>query len=489
MKTILSCQLPVVSARVHDKLTGHEFTRAINAVRKTSALAAAVFLASTLALAQPQQQPNQPIVIRGGKLLTITHGTVNNGVVVIENGKITAVGPSGSTQVPANAKVIDATGMTVYPGFIDAESHLGLQEIGSDQMTTDLVEPSDEIMPHMHVYDAFHAETELIPVTRLNGVTNAVVSPSEGDTLPGQDSFIQLAGHNRDEMILERDVALPMNVSGAQRRIGGGGGGGGQGGGGLRFPSTRMGVATQLRQTLLDAQDYIRRAANPSSSEQSSEGGTSNQRGRGGAGGSFHRDLKLEALIPYLRGERPVVLAAHTSNEVLTAMSIAREFNLKVVLNHIERADDILDLIASYKVPVIVGPIWTLPETGDRYDAEFKLPAELARRGVKIAFASYNDTHNARNLPYAAGYSVAYGLPYDEALKALTINAAEIFGIADKLGSLDIGKTANIVVANGDPLDVKTDVKHVFIAGQEIPMADRQTELRDEYWPKAAPPK
>jgi len=194
----------------------------------------------------------------------------------------------------------------------------------------------------------------------------------------------------------------------------------------------------------------------------------------------------MDAPLPYLRGERPVILTAHTSNEVLTAMSLAREFNLKVVLNHIERADDILDLVAGYKVPVILGPIWALPETGDRYDAEFRLPAELAQRGVKIAFASYTDTHNARNLPYAAGYSVAYGLPYDEALKALTITAAAMFGVADKLGSLDVGKTANVVIANGDPLDVKTDVKHVFIAGQEIPMANRQTELRDEYWPKAA---
>ncbi len=447
-------------------------------------LAAAVLLC---AVAFAQQPPSgQPVVIRGGKVLTITHGVINNGVVVIENGRISAVGPAASTQAPANARIIDAAGMTVYPGFIDAESHLGLQEIGSDQMSTDLVEPSDEIMPHMHVFDAFHAETELIPVTRINGVTNAIVAPSEGDTLPGQDSFIQLAGHNRDEMLLGRDVALPVNVSGAQRRTGGGGGGGGQGAG-LRFPSTRMGVASQLRQTLLDAQDYMRRASAPPSSaspDQNAEAGS--QRGRGASGG-FHRDLKMEALIPYLRGERPVVLAAHTSNEVLTAMEIAREFHLKVVLNHIERADDILDVIAAYKVPVIVGPVWTLPETGDRYDAEFKLPAELARRGVKIAFASYTDTHNARNLPYAAGYSVAYGLPYDEALKALTINAAEMFGFADKLGSLDVGKMANVVVANGDPLDVKTDVKHVFIAGEEIPLTSHQTELRDEYWPKATP--
>lgn len=447
--------------------------------------AAMVVLFSVAVFAQPPANATQPIVLRGGKVLTITHGVIENGSVVIENGKITAVGPAASTRAPANARVIDCTGMTIYPGLIDAESHLGLQEIGSDQMTTDLAETSDEIMPHMHVYDAFHAETELIPVTRLNGITNAIVSPSEADTVPGQDSFIQLAGHNRDEMILGRDVALPVNVSGQQRRIGGGGGGGG---GGLRFPSTRMGVATQLRQALLDAQDYMRRQSNPQAAA-STDGGEAQgaQREGRGAAGANKRDLKMEALIPYLRGERPVILTAHTSNEVLTAMEIAKEFNLKVVLNHVERADDILDAIAAYKVPVIVGPIWTLPETGDRYDAEYRLPAELAKRGVKIAFASYNDTHNARNLPYAAGYSVAYGLPHDEAMKALTINAAEIFGVADKLGSLDAGKTANVVVSNGDPLDVKTDVKHVFIAGQEIPMRDRQTELRDEYWPKGAP--
>lgn len=478
MRRVASCQLSVVSSQPRE-----DFGRAVNAVLRVSVLVAAVLLS---AHGFAQQTEMQPVAIRGGKVLTITHGVINNGVVVIDKGKITAVGPAASTQVPANAKVIDATGMTVYPGFIDAESHLGLQEIGSDQMTSDLAETSDEIMPHMHVYDAFHAETELIPVTRINGVTNAVVAPAESDTLPGQDSFIQLAGHNRDEMILARDIALPVNVSGAQRRTGGGGGG--AGGGGPRYPSTRMGVAAQLRQTLLDAQEYMRRSSSPQtgSSDQASEQNSS-QRGRsGGAGGANHRDLKMEALLPYLRGERPVILAAHTANEVLTAMSIAREFNLKVVLNHVERAEDVLDVIASYKVPVIVGSIWTLPETGDRYDAEFKLPGELAKRGVKIAFASYTDTHNARNLPYAAGYSVAYGLPYDEALKALTINAAEMFGMADKLGSLDVGKTANVVIANGDPLDVKTDVKHVYIAGQEIPMRSRQTELRDEYMPKSA---
>jgi imidazolonepropionase-like amidohydrolase len=140
----------------------------------------------------------------------------------------------------------------------------------------------------------------------------------------------------------------------------------------------------------------------------------------------------------------------------------------------------VLDYVASLKVPVIVGPIYEDPKPEERFDAVYSLPAQLSKRGVKIAFASF-DAHNSRNLPYQAGFATAFGLPYDEALKAITLNAAEIWGVADKLGSLDVGKTANVVVANGDPLDMKTDVKQVFIDGQEIPMSSRQTRLRDQY--------
>jgi imidazolonepropionase-like amidohydrolase len=414
-------------------------------------------------------QSTGTVVLKGGKLLTVTHGVIENGVVVMQNGKITAVG-GAETAVPAGARVIDVAGMTVYPGLIDAETHLGLTEIGAEQMTNDLVEPSDEIMPHMHVYDAFHAETELIPVTRINGITNAIVAPAQGDSLPGQDSFIQLAGRNRDEMILARDVALPMNVSGDQRRRGGGGGG--EGGISGRFPSTRMGVVAQLRQAFIDAQDYAGKMNAPA-------GG-----GQGGSARPQKRDLKFEALLPYLQGKKPVVLAAHQADEVLTAVELARDFNLHIILNHLDKAENVVDQIAAYHVPVIVGPITTFPGDEERYDAVYKLPAELAKRGVKIAFATYSDDHNARNLPYWAGYAVAFGLPHDDALKAITINPAEMFGVADQLGSLDVGKTANVVVANGDPLDVRTDVKHVFIQGREIPLESKQTRLRDQYWPK-----
>jgi imidazolonepropionase-like amidohydrolase len=420
----------------------------------------------------------KPVALRGGKLLTVSHGTIENGVVVIENGKIAAVGVASSVNIPKDARVIDVTGMTVYPGLIDSETQLGLTEISEEDSTNDLVETSEEIMPHMHVYDAFHLESALIPVTRLNGITNAIVAPANRDTLPGQDSFVQLAGKSAEDALLVRDVAMPLNFSGEQRRNGSWQT--------RKFPSTRMGLAAQLRQAFLDAQDYERRwaeydkkkadyektkndAAKPADKEKKKDPPSPPK-----------RDLKLEALLPYLQGKKTVVLAAEEANDLQTAVGLAREFNLKFVLNHISHSQSVLDYVASLKVPVIVGPIYEDPKPEERFDAVYSLPAQLSKRGVKIAFASF-DAHNSRNLPYQAGFATAFGLPYDEALKAITLNAAEIWGVADKLGSLDVGKTANVVVANGDPLDMKTDVKQVFIDGQEIPMSSRQTRLRDQY--------
>ena len=411
----------------------------------------------------------QPVVLKGGKLLTVSHGVIENGVLIMQGGKISALGAASSVKVPKDAKVIDVTGMTVYPGLIDSETSLGLTEISAEDMTNDRIEMSDEIMPHMHVYDAFHAESELIPVTRINGITNAIVAPDSADTLPGQDSFVQLAGPSAADMLLIRDIAMPMNFTGEQRRN--------ESWEKRKFPETRMGMASQLRQAFLDAQDYQQKAADYEKKKADAE------RDKKPLPTTPKRDLKLEALLPYLQGKKPVVLAAEGPSDLETAVRLAQEFNLKIVLNHVSHTRPMLDYIASLKVPVIVGPIYETPKEYERYDAVYSLPAELQKRGVKIAFASF-DAHNSRNLPYQAGFAVGFGLPPEEGLKAITLNAAEIWGVADQLGSLDPGKTANVVVANGDPLDVKTDVKHVFIGGQEIPLTSRQTRLRDEYWPK-----
>jgi len=427
-------------------------------------LALAVCLLSAAAVAQ-----QKTLVLKGGKLLTVSHGVIENGVLVMSAGKITALGAAGSVATPKNAQVIDVTGMTVYPGLIDSESYLGLTEISAENMTNDLIETSDEIMPHMHVYDAFHAESELIPVARLNGVTNAIVAPQSQDTLPGQDSFVQLDGKSANDMLLVRDIALPLNFTGEQRRN--------ESWDKRKFPQTRMGLAAQLRQAFLDAEDYADRWADY---EKKKTDATAKPDDKKGPPSPLKHDLKLEALLPYLQGKKPIVLAAQEPSDLETAVGLARQFNLKFVLNHISHSQPVLDYVASLKVPVIVGPVYEDPKNYERYDAVYSLPGELYKRGVKIAFASY-DAHAVRNLPYAAGYATAFGLPHDEALKAITLNPAEIWGVADQLGSLDVGKTANVVVADGDPLDVKSDVKRVFIDGREVPMTSRQTELRDRY--------
>ena len=425
-----------------------------------------------------------PIAITGGKLLTVSHGAIENGVLVIVDGKIAAVGEAGKVSIPKDATMVDAHGMTVYPGLIDPDTTLGLTEVAADEMSNDLSEPSDEIMPNMHVADAFHAEPELIPVARLNGVTNAVVAPGTEDSVAGQDIFIQLAGQNREAMILGRDVALAMNYGADQRRRGGRGGGRGE------YPSTRMGLITQLRQSLIDAQHYeTSRAAAEKKTDKPADKATDKSAAASDKAPekpAEKRDLKLEALLPYLHGERPVVVGVYEAYDVESIMKVAAEFHLKVILNHVTRSQEILDEIAAWKVPVIVGPIYELPRANERYDSVYTLPAELQKRGVKIAISSGEaggpgGAHTVRNLPYAAGFAASYGLPYDEALKAITLNVAEMFGFGDKLGSLDVGKTANVVIANGDPLDVRTDVKQVYIDGVAQPMVSRQTILRDEY--------
>jgi len=419
----------------------------------------------TAATTAPALDPSKPVAITGGKLLTITHGTIDNGVLIIENGKIAAVGAASSVKVPSNAQVIDAKGMTVYPGLIDSETHLGLTEIEADKMTNDLVETSDEIMPHMHVSDAFHAETVLIPVTRYNGITNAIVAPESRDTLPGQDSFIQLAGADATQMLLIRDIAMPLNFTGSQRRN--------ESFANAQYPQTRMGMAAQMRQAFTDAQGYAAKWDEYNKKKASTKAGETPP-------SPPSRDLKLEALLPYLEGKKPVIVKAETANDVETAYALAQEFKLRVILNGLTQAQSIYEKIAQWKVPVILGSIYDEPKEWERYDTVYKMPGELSKRGVKIAFASF-DAHQVRNLPYAAGFAVAFGLPYDEAMKALTLYPAQIWGVDDQLGSLDVGKTANVVIANGDPLDVKTDVKYVFIQGKSIPMVNRQTELRDRY--------
>jgi imidazolonepropionase-like amidohydrolase len=302
-------------------------------------------------------------------------------------------------------------------------------------------------------------------VARYNGITNAIVAPDSKDTLPGQDSFIQLAGADATQMLLVRDIAMPLNFIGKQRRN--------ESFAAAQYPQTRMGMAAQMRQAFTDAQGYAAKWDEYSKKKAAAKAGDPPPT-------PPSRDLKLEALLPYLEGKKPVIVKAEEPNDVETAYALGQEFKLRMILNGLTHSQAIYDKIAGWKLPVVLGSIYDDPKPWARYDSVYKTPGELSKRGVKIAFASF-DAHQVRNLPYAAGMAVAFGLPYDEAMKALTLYPAQIWGVDDQLGSLDVGKTANVVVANGDPLDVKTVVEHVFIQGREIPMVNRQTELRDRY--------
>lgn len=406
-----------------------------------------------LALA-PALRAQGVIAIKDGKVLTVTQGTLERGTVLIRDGKIEAVG--ANIPIPRDARAIDARGLWVYPGLIDAQTQLGLVEIDLVEATRDLIEPSDPITPHMHVRDALHAESDLMEITRVNGITTVLVAPSETNTVSGQSSLIHLWGKNAEELLFVPDVALHINFGPQARRDD-------------KFPETRMGLITQLRQALLDAQNYEERKTRG----ETEEGEEGERRG-------FKRDLKLEAFLPYLKREKPVVVSAQTASDIKTIMRLLGEFNLRIVLNHITYAQDILDEIAAWKVPVLVGPIYSAPREEQRYDTIFRLPAELHKRGVLFAFQS-DDAHNVRNLPYQAGYAVAWGLPYEEALKALTIYPARIFGAENQVGSLEAGKLANVVVADGDPLEPRTVVKHVFIKGREVPLDNYQLRLYRQY--------
>jgi len=423
-----------------------------------------VFAAAAVSQAQtPPASPPRDLVITNATVMTVTHGTLEHASVWIHDGKIAGFGATadGLKGAPADAVKVDATGKYLTPGIVDPHSHSALD--------SDVNEATSPVTPSMMMIDAFDNRDKALYQALAGGVTTELLLHGSANMIGGQAVVIKNKfGLERDAMLFPnapRSIKFasgenPKRVYGSRDQL----------------PSTRMGNFEVMRQAFEDGKAYMAKwdayNAKVAKGDKDAE--------------KPAVDLKLEALQPYLRGERPVVLAAYEGYEIEVAMQIAQEFHLKVVLNHLTHGQEILDKIASYKVPVIVGPIYDFPSANERYDSVFTLPAELYKRGVKIAFSSAGGSSGnpggfERNLPYAAGYSVAYGLPYDEALKAITLNPAEIWGVADQLGSLDPGKTANIVIANGDPLDVRTDVKQIYIQGHAIPMESRQTKLRDEY--------
>lgn len=412
------------------------------------------------------QGPAEIYAIRNVRVITVTGPAIESATVVIANGKIAAVGANAS--VPSGAKNIDGKGLSVYPGMIDSDTEIGLTEIGSVAGSVDTSEIGDN-NANIHVDVAINSDSSHIAVTRVNGVTTALTAP-RGGLIAGQSAILNLDGWTPGEMVLKSPVAMHINWPGG----GGGGRGGGFGGGGrrsvteLRREQERQ--IENLKKILRDAAAYGEardaRAKDPSLPKQ-------------------NVDLKLEALVPVVRGQMPVVINANLERDIKSAIVFVGEMKLKAIISGGAEAYRVADQLKARNIPVLVGPVLRTPvREDDPYDAAFTNAGLLSKAGVKIAFQT-NDSAYSRNLPYHAGMAAAFGLPKEEALKAVTIYPAEIFGIADRVGSIEQGKIANLIVTDGDPLEIRTQIKHVFINGRDIPLTSRHTELYEKY--KARP--
>jgi len=404
------------------------------------------------------QQP-AVYVIRNAKIVTVTGATIERGSVLIRDGRVAEVG--ARVAAPGNAKVIDATGLSVYPGMIDSGTQLGLTEIGSIQETHDTTELGD-FNPHMRAIVAVQPNSELIPVARANGITTAITHPS-GRLVSGQAALINLDGWTWQEMTVKAPAAMWMEYPRAPR---GRGAGFVQAEGAANVAQLRERQLAALRQKLEDAQAYAKakeaRAADKSLPPRP-------------------MDFVLEALVPVVKGELPVLMVANSEREIKGAIEIADKYKLKLIISGAEDAWKVASTLKEKNIPVIIGPVTELPNNeDDDYDVNYSHAAKLNKAGVKFAFQTA-DAAYVRNLPYQAGTSAAFGLPKDEALKAVTIYPAQIFGVDNLLGSVEVGKMANLIVTDGDPLEFKTNVKHIFINGKPVDLSSRHTRLYDKF--------
>lgn len=408
--------------------------------------------AGTQLMAQSPKGKSGTFALTNATIETVTKGVITNGTVVVTDGKITAVGTS--ITVPQGAEVIDCNGKWIYPGMIDGGTTLGLSEVGSDQRTRDFNELGD-VIPQMQSLTAVNPNSALIPVTRVSGVTTVITSPS-GGLFPGTSSLINLHGYTPDQMYAGFQ-AVNLNFPSTGRR-----------GGFDRRSDEDIKKATERAMKLLN--EVWDRALQYHKLDSATKG----------KGLMYYPEM--EAMLPVVRGEKTLMIEVNASKDIKEALKWVKEKKVKkVIFSGCREGWRVADELAKSGIPVITGPILALPTRDyDRYDKAYANAGLMKKAGVKVALRT-SETENVRNLLFHAGFAAAYGLGKEEALKAITIVPAEIFGVSDKLGSIEVGKIANLVVADGDPFETKTNIVHVFIEGWQIPMVSRHTQLYDEF--------
>ena len=405
---------------------------------------------------------SQPVVLRGATVHTVTQGVIENGTIVMEAGKITAIG-GADVAAPTGAKVVDVSGKHIYPGLIDAYSSVGISEIGSVDVSNDLAELGD-FNPNVRAEVAVNAESRHIGTTRSAGVLVAFSTP-DGGVISGLSSAMSLEGWTWEEMSMKGAAALNVswpNPNARPRRFGFGGPGGR--GGPQEEPKTYAEQVEAIKSFFAEARAYSDAV---------------------GAGQSIPTDTRYAAMIPALKGEIPVVVAADGVAQINDAITWGKAEGLRLVIRGGRDAIHVADRLKAENVPVILTSTIDAPSREyEAYDARYSAPAALYKAGVKFAISGGSGALYSYRLPWEAGVAVAFGLPEEEALKAVTINAAEFMGIADKVGSLEVGKEATLLITTGTPLDMTSDIEQSYIQGREIDMNDIQKHFFKKYMEK-----
>jgi imidazolonepropionase-like amidohydrolase len=389
-------------------------------------------------------------VLTNATIETITNGTVT-GTLIIEDGKITAIG--SDVTIPEGMRTIDCTGKQVYPGFIDGGTTLGVSEIGSISLTQDASEIGD-LTPQVQALTAVNPSSVLIPVTRVNGITTVLTVPS-GGMFPGTAALIDLHGYSPGQMYAGfSGIVLNFPSSSGRRRFG---------------SVDEDEVKKAWEKAMKKLNDTWERVKLFAELDQKSKQHT------------LDYNPQMEALVPAYKGEQILLVQVNSKKDILEAISWVKKNNIKAVFTGVSEGWRVADSLALAEIPVITGPVLRTPgRTSDSYDIAYRNAGLMQQAGVRVALRT-NESENVRNLPYNAGFAAAYGMGREEALKAVTIVPAEIFGVNDRLGSLEVGKSATLFVTDGDPFETKSQVMHLFINGWKVPIESRHTLLYDEF--------
>ncbi len=439
--------------------------------RMAASLIAAAFIPvvaeAQLGSPNPLPGPQGTFAITNARIVTVSGAAIERGTLVISGGKITAIGASAT--VPQGAQVIDGTGLSVYPGMMDAGTSMGLNEVSQGANATVDDAEVGSFNPNAIAYYSMNPHSAHIGVTRVVGVTHVLSSPT-GGLVSGQSTLANLGGWTPAAMTIQQKAGLVITLpraGGGGSGFGGGGFGGGAAAGGADATRQRAIQLDSLRALIADARAY-RQAMDAYAKDRTLP--------------RPQPDIKLAAMVPYVRGELPVLMQADRAVDIRASVEFAVEEGLKAIIVGGREALVVSALLKEKNVPVIYAHVRTLPSReDDAYDINFSAPGQLAAAGVRFAIASGDGGAQVRDLPYIAGMASAFGLSPEDALKSVTLWPAQIFGVGDRFGSIEIGKIANLVVVDGDLLEARTNTKFLFIDGRAVSLVNRHTTLFDTH--------